>query len=195
MSLNPTVVSELTLRFLPRDYLRVMPKIHAKTPLGMGYGQTRFASPDKAFQLVYIARNLATGIAETIIRDRFEGENDRSLHVSEVDDWSVSTITARSPLLVVDLRKDGLLRLGVTTDAARAKKQQAGRQLSKELYERFAVDGILYLSRLTGLECVAVYDRAVSTKLQARRAMRATRLAALVPALKSLNVTLVGSIR
>lgn len=195
MSLNPTIVSELTLRFLPRDYLRVMPKIHAKTPLGMGYGQTRFASPDKAFQLVYIARNLATGIAETIIRDRFEGESDRSLHVSEVDDWCVSTITARSPLLVVDLRKDGLLRLGITTDAARAKEQQASRKLSKELYEHFAVDGILYLSRLTGLECVAVYDRAVSTKLQARRSMRATRLATLVPALKSLNVTLIGSMR
>ncbi|WID99969.1 RES domain-containing protein (plasmid) [Bosea vestrisii] len=39
----------------------------------MGFGQTRFSSPDRAFRLVYIARDLATAIAETIVRDRFEG--------------------------------------------------------------------------------------------------------------------------
>lgn len=92
----------------------------------MGYGETRFASTDKSFQLIYIARNLATGLAETVIRDRFEDQSDRLLHISETDDWSASRISATSPLILIDLRTTGLLELGVTTDAARAKSQEAG---------------------------------------------------------------------
>ena len=92
----------------------------------MGYGQTRFASPDRSFQLVYLAQDLMTGVAETIVRDRFEDQTDRTLHASEVSDWAASTITVRSPLIVVDLRTTGLLKLGVTTDASRAKAQETG---------------------------------------------------------------------
>jgi len=159
----------------------------------MGYGQTRFASPDKSFQLIYVGRDLATSISETIIRDRFEGQADRTLDVSEVDDWAVSRISAKSPLILVDLRTIGLLKLGVTTDAAHAKAQVDGRLLSQELYKRFAVDGVLYLSRLTRAPCVAVYDRAVSTKLRAQKAVDALRLPALIPALTALNVSLIGA--
>ena len=158
----------------------------------MGYGQTRFASPDRSFQLVYLARDLMTGVAETIVRDRFEDQTDRTLHASEVSDWAASTITVRSPLIVVDLRTTGLLKLGVTTDASRAKAQETGRLLSQELYKRFAVDGILYLSRLTAAECIAVYDRAVATKLAASKAVDIVRLRALIPALTALGVTLVN---
>jgi RES domain len=190
VTLDAEVVAKLAVRFRPLDYLRVMPKVYAGTPLGMGYGQTRFASPDKSFQLVYIARDLMTGIAETIIRDRFEGQAHRTLHASEVADWTASTVSVISPLILVDLRTTGLLKLGVTTDAAHAKAQEAGRLLSQELYQRFAVDGVLYLSRLTGAECVAVFDRAVVAKLEAGRAVEMLRLPALVPALTALGVTL-----
>lgn len=192
-ALDADVVAELAIQFRPRNYLRVMPKAHAATPLGMGYGQTRFASSDKSFQLIYIGRDLATGIAETIIRDRFEGLLDRTLHASEVGDWAVSRVSAKSPLTLIDLRTSGLLKLGVTTDAARAKAQNDGRLLSQELYERFAVDGILYLSRLTGAPCVAVYDRAVTMKLGAHKAIDVLKLPTLIPALVALNVKLVGS--
>ena len=192
MKLDPEIVRELSIRFQPRNYLRVMPKVHSGQPLGMGYGQTRFASPDRSFQLVYLARDLMTGVAETIVRDRFEDQTDRTLHASEVSDWAASTITVRSPLIVVDLRTTGLLKLGVTTDASRAKAQETGRLLSQELYKRFAVDGILYLSRLTAAECIAVYDRAVATKLTASKAVDIVRLRALIPALTALGVTLVN---
>jgi hypothetical protein len=192
VKLDPEIVRELSIRFQPRNYLRVTPKVHSGKPLGMGYGQTRFASPDRSFQLVYLAQDLMTGVAETIIRDRFEDQTDRTLHASEVSDWAASTITVRSPLIVVDLRTTGLLKLGVTTDASRAKAQETGRLLSQELYKRFAVDGILYLSRLTAAECIAVYDRAVATKLAASKAVDIVRLRALIPALTALGVTLVN---
>ena len=104
MKLDPEIVWELSIRFQPRNYLRVMPKVHSGKPLGMGYGQTRFANSDWSFQLVYLARDLMTGFAETIVRDRFEDQTDRTLHASEVSDWAASTITVRSALIVVDLR-------------------------------------------------------------------------------------------
>lgn len=81
--------------------------------------------------------------------------------VGEVEDWAVAEVSAAEPLTVIDLRTTGLLKLGVTTNAARAKQQAAGRRLSKALYNHFAVDGVLYSSRLTSAECLAVYDRAV----------------------------------
>jgi hypothetical protein len=127
VKLDPKVVADLALPFWPKAYLRVMPKAYAAMPLGMGFGQTRFAAPDNSFQLVYLARNLATAIAETVVRDRFEGKAKRVLDITEVEDWVVSEVSAREPLTVVDLRTTGLVKLGVTTNAARAKHQAAGR--------------------------------------------------------------------
>lgn len=192
MKLDPKVVADLALPFWPKAYLRVMPKAHAATPLGMGFGQTRFAAPDNSFQLVYLARNLATAIAETIVRDRFEGKAKRVLDITEVEDWVVSEVSAREPLTVIDLRTTGLLKLGVTTNAARAKQQAAGRRLSKALHDRFAVDGVLYSSRLTSAECLAVYDRAVNSTLQSTAAVSLAQHAGLIAALTAINVSVRG---
>lgn len=192
MKLDPKVVADLALPFWPEAYLRVMPKAHAATPLGMGFGQTRFAASDNSFQLVYLARNLATAIAETVVRDRFEGKAKRVLDITEIEDWVVSEVSAREPLTVVDLRTTGLLKLGVTTNAARAKQQAAGRRLSKALHDRFAVDGVLYSSRLTSAECLAVYDRAVTLKLQSTAAVSLAQHAGLIAALTAINVSVRG---
>ncbi|HQS47164.1 MAG: hypothetical protein B7Y12_05865 [Rhizobiales bacterium 24-66-13] len=189
MKLDPKVVAELAIPFRPSSYLRVMPKVHAATPLGMGFGQTRFSAPDNAFRLVYIARDIMTAIAETIIRDRFEGRAKRVLDITEVDAWAFSEVSATDPLTVLDLRTTGLLKLGVSTNAARAKSHATGRRLSKALYDRFAIDGILYTSRLTSAECVAVYDRAVPAKLTSTPAADLVRNPYLIDALQSLNVT------
>jgi hypothetical protein len=193
VKLDPKVVAELAIPFRPRRYLRVMPKIHAATPLGMGFGQTRFSASDNSFRLAYIARDIATAIAETIIRDRFEGRAKRVLDITELDDWAFSEISATTPLMVLDLRTTGLLKLGVSTNAARAKSHTTGRRLSKELYDRFAIDGILYASRLTSAECVAVYDRAVAPKLVSTPAVNLVRNTRLIDALRSLSISVRGA--
>lgn len=192
MKLDPKVVADLALPFWPKAYLRVMPKPHAATPLGMGFGQTRFAAPDNSFQLIYLALNLTTAVAETVVRDRFEGRAKRVLDITEVEDWVVSEVSAIEPLTVIDLRTTGLLKLGVTTNAARAKHQAAGRRLSKALYDSFAVDGVLYSSRLTSAECLAVYDRAVKPKLRSNAAVGLVRHAGLISALTAINVSVRG---
>ena len=111
--------------------------------------------------------------------------------MSEVDQWVVAEVSATTPLTLLDLRTTGLLQLGVSTDAARAKAQAAGRRLSQTLYDSFDVDGLLYLSRLTGAECIAIYDRAVTHKLTVTQVVDLAKLADLVPALMKLNVTLI----
>lgn len=190
MKLDPKTVAELALAFQPQSYLRVMPAAHAATPLGMGFGHTRFSSPDQSFRLVYIARDLATAIAETIVRDRFEGPTARVLDYSEIEEWAIAEVTAPSPLKVLDLRTTGLLRLGVSTDAARAKAHREGQQLSKAVYGAFALDALLYSSRLTSAECLAVYDRAVEVKLVSSPAVNLVRHPDLVHALKSIGVAI-----
>ena len=94
MKLDPQAVTELALEFQPRSWLRVMPVAHMTTPLGMGFGQTRFSSPGRVFRLVYLAGDLATAIAETIVRDRFEGTAKRVLDQTEIEDWAVAEVTA-----------------------------------------------------------------------------------------------------
>jgi hypothetical protein len=190
VKLDSKTVSELAIAFRPTAYLRVIPLEHKATPLGMGFGQTRFSSPTRAFQLAYIAKDVATSIAETIVRDRFEGAAARVLDESEVEDWAMAEISATEPLLVLDLRTTGLLKLGISTDAARAKDHRDGRSLSEELYRSFDIDGLLYASRLTGAECVAVYDRAVTTKLASGSAEELVRHSDLDTALRSIGVTL-----
>jgi hypothetical protein len=77
MDLDPDVIASLVVPYQPAAYLRVTPITHRATPLGTGYGKTRFASPSDNFKLLYIAEDLATSVAETVIRDRFEGTTTR----------------------------------------------------------------------------------------------------------------------
>jgi len=189
VKLDPRTVADLALAFRPETYLRVMPVEHKATPLGMGFGHTRFSSPSLTFRLAYLAGDLATAIAETIVRDRFEGSQERILDESEIAEWAVAEVTANAPLSVLDLRTTGLLKLGVSTDAARAKEHREGQRLSEAVYSTFAVDGLLYSSRLTAENCVAVYDRAVASKLSSTGAVELVRHPDLIPALRTIGVT------
>lgn len=190
MKLDPQTVRELALAFRPESYVRIIPVAHMSTPLGMGFGQSRFSSPNQSFRLLYAAYDLATAIAETIVRDRFEGIRDRVLDESEIEEWAVTEVTATDPLILLDLRTTGLLRLGVSTDAARAKEHREGQSLSEAVYSSYAVDGLLYSSRLTAADCVAVYDRAVGEKLVTSAAVELVRQADLISALRSIGVSI-----
>ena len=191
MDLDPDVVASLVVPYQPTAYLRVTPIAHRSTPLGMSFGKTRFASTTDSFKLLYIAENLATAVAEAIIRDRFEGATARELTGDEVADWGVTEVRARLPLHLLDMRMDGCFLLGVSTDVTGAKAQDEARQFSQEVFEQTNVDGILYLSRLTRMTCVAVYDRAVGLKLAAGPVHELETLAALIPSLSALGIALI----
>ena len=192
MILDPNVLADLAVAITPKAYVRVTPIAHAATPLGTGFGVTRFASPTKAFKVIYIAQDLTTGIAETLVRDRFQGRAQRKLLDVEAALWGMTEVSAGAPLMLIDLRTTGLVRLGVSTEAARGKAQGQGRKLSQAIYDQTDAQGLIYNSRLTGGACICIYDRALPG-LVATPVVEVTRLAGFVDALRELNVTLIAT--
>ncbi len=190
MILDPNILADLAVTITPKSYVRVTPMAHAATPLGVGFGVTRFASPTKTFKVIYIAQDLTTGIAETLVRDRFQGRARRKLLDVEAALWGATEVNASTPLTLIDLRTTGLVRLGVSTEAARGKAQGEGRKLSQAIYDQTDAQGVIYNSRLTGRTCVSVYDRALPGGLVATPVVELTLLAGFVEALRELNVTL-----
>jgi len=193
VKLDPAILADLAVAFAPKGFVRVTPMAHAATPLGAGYGVTRFASPTRAFKVIYLAQDLTTSVAEAIVRDRFQGKAQRRLMLNEVDHWGVTEISAVTPLTLIDLRTTGLVRLGVSTEAARGKAQGQGRKLSQAVHDQTDADGLLYLSRLTGRTCVCVYERALPGPLVASDVTEVARVAGFVGALQALDVSLIGS--
>lgn len=192
MILDPNVLADLAVATTPKAYVRVTPMAHAATPLGAGFGVTRFASPTKAFKVIYISQDLTTGIAETLVRDRFQGRALRKLLDIEVELWGMTEVNAGAPLMLIDLRTTGLVRLGVSTEAARGKAQGQGRKLSQAIYDQTDAQGLIYNSRLTGGACICIYDRALAG-LVATPVIEVTLLAGFVDALRELNVTLIAT--
>ena len=192
MILDSNVLADQAVAITPKAYVRVTPMAHAATPLGAGFGVTRFASPTKAFKVIYIAQDLTTGIAETLVRDRFQGRAQRKLLDVEAALWGMTEVSAGAPLTLIDLRTTGLVRLGVSTEAARGKAQGQGRKLSQAIHDQTDAQGLIYNSRLTGGACICIYNRALPG-LVATPVVEVTRLAGFVDALRELNVTLIAT--
>ena len=193
MILDPTILADLAVAITPKSYVRVTPIAHAATPLGAGFGITRFASPTKAFKVIYLGQDLTTGIAETLVRDRFQGRTRRKLLDVEAALWGATEVNAGAPLTLIDLRTTGPVRLGVSTEAARGKAQGQGRKLSQAIHDQTDAQGLIYMSRLTGRTCICVYDRALPGGLVATPVVEVTRLTGFVDALRELNVTLIAT--
>ena len=195
MTLDRVVLQRLAVREDVTDYVRIVGRAHAATPLGMGFGKTRFSSPKDKFRLLYLAQDTMTAVAETIVRDRFERKTKREILQEEFDLYSIAAIRNSVPLLLLDLRHEGASLLGVSTDAVRAKAQLAGRRFSQQLYDRTDFDGIIYMSRITNKQCIAVYDRAATLKLEADSpALDLPRLGSLPAILNMLHITVIAGV-
>jgi hypothetical protein len=191
MKLDPGALTKVTLAFRLKNYVRIFPKAYKATPLGTGQGMARFSSAKGNFNTLYAASSLATAIAETIIRDRFEGDGARFLFGSELADSCIASISAASPLQLVDLRTDGCFQLGVSTDIASAKGWDDARALAQCIYDDTLLDGFVYRSRLTRANCVAIFDRAISVKLTAGKSRDLAAVPRLASALKSLSTKII----
>ena len=197
MHLDPAVIEELTTPVRPERWLRVMPARHMATPLGRGFGSSRWSSPTDVFKVIYLGQEIETSIAETVIRDRFEAvpASDRKLNLSEIATWGVTETQCKLPLEILDLTGSGAFRLGVDTDAVGAKAHAAGQAFSETVHADFAdIDGIMYLSRLTRGRCIAVYDRSIDRCLDAVPAFGLERMPDLGDRLRGLSITLIDDL-
>lgn len=139
-------------------------------PLGYGLGPSRFSDPETSFLpparfgVVYLGSSVKVCFLEAILRDRGVGRT-RAFPIewAELEMWTCGKLRIDVALRVVDLRGDGLVRMGIPTDVARASSQDLGRAWSRAFWSHDAKpDGIIYDSRLNGETNIGLYDRALT---------------------------------
>jgi hypothetical protein len=139
-------------------------------PLGYGFGSSRFSDPEETlhppdrFGIVYFGSSIKVCFAEAILRERAIGSKGSfPISISELEEMSCASVEIDQPLLLADLRSDGMLRMRIPTDAARAASHELGKQWSRALWlHNEKPDGIIYDSRLNGEANIALFDRALS---------------------------------
>jgi len=136
----------------------------SRMPLSVQPSPSRFCDGTSGYAVLYAALTFETCIAESLIRDRFVRRARRELPLAAVLIRAHARIATQpnEELLLLDLRDSGCLDIGAPTDAARARHFAAGQALARAVYiEHLDVDGVIYASRLTGDDCIAVFDRAI----------------------------------
>lgn len=192
MTLDGALLAKQVTAFALEHYVRIIRSEYAATPVGCAPGVSRFGGTTGSFAMLYAARDLATALAETVVRDRFEGLADRRLFVAELAGRSAVELTATTPLRLVDLREGGCLKLGLSTEVTGAKGFGEAQVFADQVYADPEIDGILYPSRLTSANCVAVFDRAIAAHLRAGLIVPLFQLESVGAALDSLNIRLIA---
>lgn len=137
----------------------------SRMPLSIQPSPSRFCDGESGYAVLYAALTFETCIAESLIRDRFVRRSRRELPLAAILTRAHAQIATQpdAELLLLDLRDTGCLEIGAPTDAARARHFAAGQALGRAIYtEHPDIDGVIYASRLTGDDCLAVFDRALA---------------------------------
>lgn len=99
--------------------------------------------------MIYAAETPETAILESLIRDRFEGPEPRTVNRAEIEDRSVVRFRA-DDLVQLDVTGVAPARIGVPTDAVRARPHAEGRASGEAVRTHLpAVNAILWPSRST----------------------------------------------
>ena len=82
----------------------------------------------------------------------------------EVEDSFVAELTLTRPLRLLDLRRSGSMRAGLTAAVAKIPDRKATQEISRTIYEHpelySAVDGLIWLNAHNDEDAWAVYERA-----------------------------------
>jgi RES domain len=144
-----------------------------RDPLGYSKVPSRFSDPRRRvlrnrFGVLYLGSTLKVSFLEAVLRDRRNGVvGNYVIGEGELHSRCYARIEPISPLRLVDLRRDGCVRMGIPSDVPRSANHALARRWSLAFYQHPSQpDGIIYPSRLNEDICVATYDRAIS-KLRA----------------------------
>ena len=151
------------------DSYRIVPERYRASPLGTSPADSRFCSRDAGYTVLYASPDFATAFIETVVRDRFVRRQEREVGLKEVTArvWARISAQPGTLLTLLDLRGDGCARVGAPTDAVGARSHAAGRAFARSIHAEHAdIDGLLHVSRLTGKDAYALFDRVLG-KLEA----------------------------
>lgn len=160
------------------QFVRISQEKYRDSPLGTGRGPSRFSPRERerrpVFRVLYLARDTATALYETVIRDRFALMAQRVLAPGDYSGrvaFNIST-KATQTVSLIDLTGGRDAMHGVPTDVNGAQNQTDGQHFGEFVHANMpAVDGALYRSRFTARDCIAVFDRAIG-RLQVYRLVR-----------------------
>jgi hypothetical protein len=136
----------------------------SRMPLQLHSSPSRFCDGKSGFSVMYASLSFETCIVETLVRDRFTHRLKRELPLAAVFARGYARISTQADreLNLLDLRDTGCVDIGAPTDAVRARHFAAGQALGRAVHEEHPdVDGFIYASRLSGDDCIAVFDRGV----------------------------------
>ena len=91
---------------------------------------SRFCDGTSGYAVLYAAAELETAFLETVVRDRFVQCGERRIPRG----WVQFTTQGKSPLSLLDIRAEGCVILGASTDVLRARHQADGRAFSRAIY-------------------------------------------------------------
>lgn len=140
----------------------ILHRIHRLTHSPIFFGpsgakpEQRYDDPDGAYKVLYLARALETSFGETLVRNPA---------VSDVLSTDV-LIRARSELVLArtlrlyPLNDAGLSAHGLKLPDVLGDNYARTWTLSAYVHAQTDADGILYISRINGGECVVLFDRA-----------------------------------
>jgi hypothetical protein len=143
---------------------RIFGLSHLGEPLKIRPSPSRFCDGVSGYGVLYVAISFETCVVETLVRDHFSRRTRRELPLAAilVRGWAHIATKPNQVVKLLDLRGSGCVEIGAPTDAAHARHLAAGQALGRAVYEEHPdVDGFVYSSRLTGDDCIAVFDRAV----------------------------------
>lgn len=169
--------AKLTLTNIPTGtrYGRILMRRFSNV-LGFGKTESRFSDPrdlpaHERFGVLYVGSTLKVCFVETVLRDSRDGIiGELLLAEQEITDRDYATIEVVADLVVVDLRSDNPLRMGIPSDVIGGSDQRLARQWSLALHNHPAEpDGILYPSRLNEEINLAIFERAIPKLSQADR--------------------------
>ena len=144
------------------DSYRIVPEHYRASPLGTSPADSRFCTRDAGYTVLYASPDFATAFIETVVRDRFIRRREREVGLKEITArvWARISAQPGTLLTLLDLRGDGCARVGAPTDAVSARNHAAGRVLARSIHAEHAdIDGLLHVSRLTGKDVYALFDR------------------------------------
>ena len=144
------------------DSYRIVPDRYRTSPLGTRPADSRFCSRNAGYTVLYASPDFATAFIETVVRDRFMRRREREVALKEITErvWARISAQPGTALTLLDLRGDGCARIGAPTDAVHARNHAAGRAFARAIHaEHDDIEGLLHVSRLTGEDVIAVFDR------------------------------------
>lgn len=136
-------------------------------PLGYGkigsrYSDPRRRRPENRFGVLYLGSSLKVCFVETLVRDLRDGRtDDLPVAESELAGRHYADVVVETPLTLLDLRADGMIRMGIPSDVLHESRHSLSRKWSVAFQDHPAgVDGLIYPSRLNGEVNLAIYGRA-----------------------------------